>query len=137
MSVKWQSLVACENFATNSTLHSHFFLGPSPMDYNVQTMLNQAGKGVVTFPAIVGLFPPLQMEFAIVTLERRFTLKSLKTQGRKYLRRQKSHCMRCRHLNQKILEQRLSVYLEIDIALLAIKRISHCVTVFLDHMILM
>ena len=46
-----------------------------PMYYDVKTMLNKAREGFVAFPTIISFFSSFQMQFAVVTLERRLTFK--------------------------------------------------------------
>ena len=45
------------------------------MYYDMKAVFNKTREGFVTFSAVVRFFPSLQMQFAVVTLERRLTFK--------------------------------------------------------------
>ena len=70
MSVKWKRLIPGEDFAAYFALHAHVLSRmPGPMDDNVEAVLDEAGESLVALPAVVRLFPPLQVQLRVVALE--------------------------------------------------------------------
>ena len=64
-----------EDFPADPALHAHVLPHPGPVDHDVKAVLDQTGKSLVALAAVVRLFTALQVQLAVVRLERRLALE--------------------------------------------------------------